>query len=261
MPGIKSIAKNALGAVGLLRPAQSAWYWHLRRVGRRDTSKLYRQFISPEDLCFDIGANIGEHSQVMLELGARVVAVEPQSENVEALRVRFSGNANFVLVPKALASHAGSGELMVCGFSECSSMSAEFVATATSSGRLPSDIYQWNEVREIATATLDELIRDHGLPAFAKIDVEGFEAEVLKGCSHRLRALSLEFTPERLQPALDCVEMLEGLGDVEFNYTVEFSKKFELPQWVSGPELADCLKTRRFPVVIAPGGDLYARFK
>ncbi len=261
MSNLKNVTKSLLNQVGLLSPVQKIWRSHLRRTARQQTRQLYRQFILSDDLCFDVGANLGEISEVMLGLGARVVAVEPQSENVEALRARFSGNANFVLVPKALASQAGYGELMVCGFSECSSMSAEFVATATSSGRLPSNIYQWNEVREVATTTLDELIRDYGVPAFAKIDVEGFEAEVLKGCSHRLRTLSLEFTPERLQPALDCVEMLEMLGDVEFNYTVGFNKRFELPQWVSGPDLAQHLKTRHFPVVIAPGGDFYARFQ
>src|SRR5271165_6144392 len=109
MSRIKNTTKKVLGAVGLLRPVQSVWYWHLRRVQRREIAELYRQFISAGDLCFDIGANIGEVSQVMLDLGARVVAVEPQSESVEALRKRFAGKQNFTLVPKAAGSAAGSG--------------------------------------------------------------------------------------------------------------------------------------------------------
>src|ERR1022692_566566 len=158
MHGVKNTTKKLLGAVGLLRPAQSVWYWHLRRRVRREFTGLYRQFLTPGDLCFDIGANIGENSQVMLELGARVVAVEPQSESVEALRKRFAGNPNFTLVPEAAGATIGSGELMVCGSSVCTTMSREPVEAVTTSGRLPPDVFHWDEVREVAITTIDELI-------------------------------------------------------------------------------------------------------
>lgn len=256
----KNILKRLLNGVGLLTPVQETWRAHLRKVARNETAQLYQQFIGPGDLCFDVGANVGEISEVMLGLGARVVAIEPQSENIQALQLRFFGKSNFVLVPKALGSEIGSGELMICGRSECSSMSTEFIAAVTGSGRLPVDIYQWSEVRRVPTTTLDELIHDYGVPSFVKIDVEGFEVEVIKGCSHKLKALSFEFTPERLEPAFDCIAILERFGAVEFNYTVEFKKELQLAQWVSGCDLVEHLKVVRFPVVTAPGGDLYVRF-
>lgn len=39
--------------------------------------KLF-QFIKKNDLCFDIGANEGDQTSLFLELGAKVVSVEPQ---------------------------------------------------------------------------------------------------------------------------------------------------------------------------------------
>jgi FkbM family methyltransferase len=261
MPGVKNTTKKLLGAVGMLRPAQNAWYWHLKRVARREIADLYRQVLSPGDLCFDLGANIGEVSKVMLDLGARVVAVEPQSESIARLRKRFAGNSKFTLIPKAAGAAVGAGKLMVCEVSYCTIMSADYIDAVTGSGRLPPETFHWDEGREVQTTTLDELIREFGVPDFTKIDVEGFEAEVIRGCSRKLKLLSFEFTPERMQPALDCVIMLEKFGDVEFNYTVENEREMRLPMWVGGGELRKQLQNTAFRIRTAPGGDVYARYK
>lgn len=257
---VKNATKKALGVVGLLRPAQSLWHAHLRSKSRRDFVRLYRQFLSPGDLCFDIGANVGQISQLMLALGARVVAVEPQMENVDVLRKRFMNNPNFTVVPKGAGATIGFGKLMVCGSSDCTTMSSEFVKAVIDSGRLPPDRFQWNEVREVPVTTIDELISTYGVPAFTKIDVEGLEAEVIKGCSHKLKVVSLEFTPERLHPALECIEMLCRLGQVQFNYTIGTDAELLLARWVSGNEMAAILKNAHFQIVTGPGGDLYAWF-
>jgi FkbM family methyltransferase len=256
---LKKVATPMLGAVGLLPAAKHAWARRCEKRELRDIARLYRGFISPGDLCFDVGANLGNVSQIMLQLGARVVAIEPQDENVQVLRAKFSANPNFVMIPKAVASKVGSAEMLVCESSDCTSMSPEFVAAVTQSGRLNNG-YRWNEVRQVATTTLDELMREYGVPTFTKIDVEGFEDEVIMGCSRSLKALSLEFTPERLQPALTSIEALERLGAVEFNYSVGRDHKLESKRWISGKEIAKKLREMSFVIVNGPGGDLYARF-
>ena len=43
----------------------------------RRLQRFYAQFISPGDLCFHLGAHVGNRTRAMLRLGARVVAVEP----------------------------------------------------------------------------------------------------------------------------------------------------------------------------------------
>ena len=48
------------------------------------------------------------------------------------------------------------------------------------------------------------------LPAFAKIDVEGFELAVLKGLSRAIPALSFEFTTIQRDVAEACLDRLSG---------------------------------------------------
>src|SRR5690348_1001773 len=53
---------------------------------------FYRRLLTgfqPGDLIFDIGANEGYKAEVFLELDARVVCVEPDVENLKALRAKF----------------------------------------------------------------------------------------------------------------------------------------------------------------------------
>jgi len=220
--------------------------------------RLLSKFVFRGALCFDVGANIGDITDLFLKLGARVVAVEPQAENVSRMERRFSSRPHLTLVAKAIGAEDGSAELLVCNASDCSSLSAEFAATLSRSGRVPPT-YKWDQRQTVDVTTLDALIARFGTPDFVKIDVEGYEAEVLKGLSHPLPAVSFEYTPERLQPTLDCIAHLVALGSYEFNFTVGREHRLVLSGWISATDIARELKNREFQRIIGPGGDVYAR--
>jgi len=225
---------------------------------RRHARQLLSTFVSHGNLCFDVGANIGDITGLFLKLGARVVAVEPQKENIDRLQQRFSSDSRFTLVPKAIGAQDGSAELMVCNASDCSSLSPDFAETLSRSGRVPST-YKWEQRQTVPVTTLDALIAQLGRPDFVKIDVEGYEAEVLKGLSQPLPSVSFEYTPERLQPAFDCIARLAALGRYKFNFTVGREHKLVLPNWIGAQEISQELKNRNFQKIIGPGGDIYAR--
>src|SRR3954452_19736208 len=71
---------------------------------------LYRQFVGPGDLAFDIGASIGENTELLARAGARVVALEPLAECAAA--IPRSGEVR--VLERAIASEPGTLELMVC---------------------------------------------------------------------------------------------------------------------------------------------------
>ena len=95
--------------------------------------------------------------------------------------------------------------------------------------------------------TLDELITRCGVPAYIKIDVEGFEAEVLRGLSRRIPLVSFECNlPGFKQESIDCVRVLTALDpSARFNYIADDPPAFLAPDWVSGEEMIGVLEETR----------------
>jgi hypothetical protein len=77
--------------------------------------------------------------------------------------------------------------------------------------------------------TLDELIGEYGTPAFVKVDVEGYEAEVLAGLTSPVAGLSFEVHAADPGKATSCIEMLSELG--RYRYSYSRLETFELEAW------------------------------
>jgi len=217
---------------------------------------FYSQFIAEGDLVFDVGANVGNRVAVFLELGARVVAVEPQKACIKTLRRRFGHEQNFTLEPCSLGARAGMDYLYQSNANTISSMSKTWIDTVRNSGRFSS--YHWGKPRRVAVTTLDALILRYGLPKFVKIDVEGYELEVIKGLSQPVNMLSLEFVPEILNPTFEAMQLLNVMGPTVFNYGLGEATAFELDDWVDLIAITGCLSGYRDRIDCF--GDVYVRF-
>ena len=217
--------------------------------------RFYAQFVGPADVCFDIGANRGTRTKIFRRLAAKVVAVEPQRSCMEVLRGAYDNDPQVTLVQAACGSAKGQASLRVCELDVLSSLSDEWIEAVGHSGRFAKG--RWTMEEPCQLVTLDELIQTHGRPAFVKIDVEGYELNVLKGLTGAVGSVSLEFTPECFDAAMGCVDHLRRLGLDEFN--VWWGESFELAvdAWVSGDGLSAILSRYREDSVIT--GDVYAR--
>jgi FkbM family methyltransferase len=254
----RTIAKVA--ALLLRRTPAYVWYWEYQfkqwSTGDERARTFYSQFLRDGDLCFDIGANLGQRTKIFRRIGATAVAVEPQAQCMRVLRALYEKDPSVHLVQKAIGASDGEAEMLINeSANSLSSLSSDYVHALKTSGRETN--VRWNRRTMVQVTSLDSLIRQYGRPAFIKIDVEGYELEVLKGLSSSVSALSFEFTPEFLTMAQDCVLRLSKLGMSTFNLSLGETMDFHLKDWIGAEEMARMLSGRSGDASFL--GDIYAR--
>lgn len=136
-----------------------------------ETALFKEQFLTSE-VFVDIGANIGFYSCLARVAGMHVIAVEPLPKNLNYLLTNISANRwqDVEVFPLGLSEQSGVATLY-----GASSTGASLIGKWAGS----SEHFQ----RQIALSTLDILLgnRFEGKKLFIKMDVEGFEYQVLLG--------------------------------------------------------------------------------
>jgi FkbM family methyltransferase len=165
-----------------------------------ETTDLLLRLIKPGSVVYDIGANVGVHTLLASRLAGntgRVVAFEPLPRNLVFLRehARLNRLANVEIVGAAVSDDVGEHQFDA--------------HDSPSMGRLG-----WGSLK-VKVVSLDGFGGD---PDVIKIDVEGAEAEVLRGAHDLLR---------RCRPALlvalhddrgpECVRLLSDAGYEPFS--------------------------------------------
>ena len=238
-------------ARGVLR-SLSIYYGDRKRSAAMD--RLHRAFVTPGDIVFDIGAHVGDRIASFRRLEARVIAVEPQPALIATLKMLYGRDPMVTIEQAAIARAAGAVDLMINARNPTvSTASREFIIAARDAPGWNGE--RWTTTIAVPATTLDALIERHGVPAFIKIDVEGFEAEALASLNHPVRALSFEFTTIQRGVALACLLRCAALGYVRFNAALGESQTLIHHDWQSMEQIGRWLAALPHA---ANSGDIYA---
>ncbi len=218
---------------------------------------LYARFVKAGDLAFDIGSHVGDRIGSFRRLGARVLALEPQPLCAEAIRRIYAGDDNVTLLEAACGNSEGSITLAInTANPTVSTASREFVAAADGAGGWEGQ--RWDKEITVPCTTLDRLVAQYGVPAFAKIDVEGFEDTVLAGLGRPLPMLSFEFTTIQRDVAQRCLDRLAALGRYGFDVALGESQVLTFNRWISAADMGAHIANLPHA---ANSGDVYCRLE
>ena len=229
-------------------------YYGWRQRGRPVAmDALYARFVKPGDLVFDVGSHVGDRVAAFRRLGARVVAVEPQRALNFVIGMMYGRDDQVVIERVAIGRTAGEVSLMINTENPTiSTASSAFINSAKDAPGWQGQ--QWDRSVSVPMTTLDALIARRGVPAFIKIDIEGFEEEALMGLTQPVAALSFEFTTIQRDVAHACIDRCVTLGMTKFNAAIGESQT--LGDWRPAEAIGRWLNELPHE---ANSGDIYAQ--
>jgi FkbM family methyltransferase len=253
---LKRHFQRSLQRLGVYERARASWiydlYWAVldKQIinNRRNEVAFYRGLLygfRKGDLVFDLGANQGYKTGIFLELGARVVAVDPDEVSQQVLTQRFLmyrlKAKPLTIVGKAVSYERSTGTMWIDRpGSAKNTLSVKWAEILRGDNKRFGDRIRFDNSKEVDTITLEQLIATHGSPFFVKIDVEGHELSVLRGLQRPIPYLSFEVNlPEFRQEGLECVKVLSDLAaDGEFAYSDDCRFGLASYRWFSGEEFS-----------------------
>ncbi|NQV34691.1 MAG: FkbM family methyltransferase [Phycisphaeraceae bacterium] len=201
--------------------------------GRRHARKVNREFyaglISPGDLIYDVGANVGQTIESILAIGAKVISIEPNSHCQRLLHKRFRKHRDVKILGVALGANPGKAILHFDGTESTASLREDWPFPNT-------------ETQEVEVLTLDMVIAEYGYPKLLKVDVEGFELEVFHGLTKPIPIVYFEMLGHKMDQVELILKRLSDIGTIDsINLVTGDNSRFYFDEWVEYEDFFDVL--------------------
>ena len=192
-----------------------------KRASLTKDTRFFRSLLAHDVLCYDVGANIGAKTEALLRIGARVISFEPNPDVLSELCARCRKYPKWTLVRTAVGEEPAVATLYSRRSHAHSSLDSMWEGEGQST-------------HEVPLLPLDTLIKHYGLPAYCKIDVEGWELPVLRGLSAPIPLISFEYhlTHDNIAKTIHCLDRLSVLGQSEVNFIAGENSEFQMDRWM-----------------------------
>lgn len=232
--------------LGILRPLRKLVF-RMRGVSPdNDERKFLSRFVGPGSLVFDVGANRGQSSENYIGLGARVVAFEPQTDLHPEIRQLCHNSPKLTIESCGMGSKVETRRFFITSYDQVASLREDWEGTRVGE-------------TSIEISTLDLQIERHGLPSYCKIDVEGWELEVVMGLSKPVPVLSFEYhnSPAELEKARAVLARIGTLGSYHCNIKEPASTDFLMDRFLPLDEFSRLFPGELRPALQGGYGDIF----
>jgi FkbM family methyltransferase len=252
---MKTAIKNWLKQTGLLHRIQyhSAYReWKNKGIGLTlmKLKVFYQELFQGEkpSLIFDIGANVGDHTLIFSSLSTKVISVEPDFTNIQVLRSRLRNKRNVEVLDFAIADVSGERVFNVISEGNpFNSLSDKWVKILSDDQQTRfQEIATTDKKIIVKTLTLTDLFKKYGTPDYIKIDVEGFEWQVVSQLDRKIPILSFECNlPEFAE---ETCRILNKLNEINPHATFNFirDESWELEAFVDKENMASVVNSGEF---------------
>ncbi len=177
-------------------------------VYEKEELDILMEFLAPlhetfrQGTCLDVGANIGNHSLFFARYFAKIEAFEPNPATYQLLAFNVGRVGNIFPHPVGLGTERGTFHMR----EDPGNLGGARIDRQDAGGSIA-----------IQVERLDDLGLDLSALSFIKMDVEGFEASVIRGGTatigthHPLIVLE-QLESEFVDGSTECVALLEGMG-------------------------------------------------
>ena len=195
-------------------------YWYFGKRREWQNMQRFAELLGPGDRVIDVGGHIGYLSLYFSKLvgpSGHVYTLEPGANNLVYTRANLAGKNNVTLVEKGvgaengqltfhLEDHSGQGNSFLGDFLQWSGAEEYQCCTIES------------YARSVDVVTLDALTAEKDFrPDFIKVDVEGFEWEVLQGAKNVLQTMRPKLMLEVQRRHVEVVDLLQQCGYLVFS--------------------------------------------
>ena len=185
------------------------WDLVLGKDVEKDVKQEFLQNINTGDTIIDVGAHIGEYTLLGAKLvgdKGLVISVEPDHDSVTSLKENIILNnfKNYLILEKAVGEKIETKSLYKVNEEDVYGYLDSYVENK-----------KLKKYSEIEVTTIDDIVLSNNLNIInlLKIDVEGFEYEVLLGCNdtlkkNKIKKIIIELHPSYLQSKGDNEELI-----------------------------------------------------